>query len=232
MSDGEAILRAIIDEPGDDLRRLAYADWLEETGEEKYAEFIRAQLALAGVESKCGSGSGDYLCCRSLSCELCPLIRRQNAAWIEVPRVAQKFPREFKWTIYAGQDISPPVAHIRRGFVESVECPLALWLEHGPAIVRRHPVERVVTDREPGSYPGGRFGWHKNRNLDPARFWQVVPAEVFDLLSGPKVNQDDEPDSDGEWTDYATPDEGVDDLSDALIAWAKAEALRAEELPA
>jgi uncharacterized protein (TIGR02996 family) len=42
-----ALLRAIVESPDDDLPRLAYADWLEEQGNDDRAEFIRVQLRLA-----------------------------------------------------------------------------------------------------------------------------------------------------------------------------------------
>ena len=42
-----ALLAAILDSPDDDLPRLAYADWLEEHGEQDRAEFVRLQLELA-----------------------------------------------------------------------------------------------------------------------------------------------------------------------------------------
>jgi uncharacterized protein (TIGR02996 family) len=48
--DGAALLRAVIDEPEDDLRRLVYADWLEEAGQDERAAYIRG--ALAGI---CGT---------------------------------------------------------------------------------------------------------------------------------------------------------------------------------
>src|SRR4051794_37823654 len=47
MSDEPALLRAVRDDPDDDLPRLAYADWLEEKGERPRAAFIRAQLQRA-----------------------------------------------------------------------------------------------------------------------------------------------------------------------------------------
>jgi uncharacterized protein (TIGR02996 family) len=47
MTDGEALLKAIIDEPEDDTPRLVYADWLDENGDPDRAEFIRVQVALA-----------------------------------------------------------------------------------------------------------------------------------------------------------------------------------------
>lgn len=44
-TDGEALLQAILDDPADDLPRLAWADWLEEQGQDDYAAFIRRQLS-------------------------------------------------------------------------------------------------------------------------------------------------------------------------------------------
>jgi len=46
MSDGDALLAAIVADP-DDLPRLAYADWLHENGEPDRAEFIRTQIEAA-----------------------------------------------------------------------------------------------------------------------------------------------------------------------------------------
>lgn len=47
MTYGESLLRAILDDPGSDVARLAYADRLEETGEGERAEFIRVQVEIA-----------------------------------------------------------------------------------------------------------------------------------------------------------------------------------------
>jgi uncharacterized protein (TIGR02996 family) len=47
-------LRAIAESPEDDAPRLIYADWLEEHGDPERADFIRVQIALAGL----GEGDG------------------------------------------------------------------------------------------------------------------------------------------------------------------------------
>src|SRR5581483_842000 len=47
MRDDEAFLRAIIDNPDDDLPRLVYADYLDEHGDPERAEFIRLQCDFA-----------------------------------------------------------------------------------------------------------------------------------------------------------------------------------------
>jgi uncharacterized protein (TIGR02996 family) len=49
MTEAETLLQAIIADPDDDGVRLVYADWLEEHGDQKRAEFIRTQIRLAQV---------------------------------------------------------------------------------------------------------------------------------------------------------------------------------------
>lgn len=45
--EADALLDAIFDAPDDDTPRLVYADWLQEHGQEAYAQFIRLQCAAA-----------------------------------------------------------------------------------------------------------------------------------------------------------------------------------------
>jgi uncharacterized protein (TIGR02996 family) len=50
MSSPDAFLHALREQPEDDAPRLVYADWLEEHGDPDRAEFIRAQVRLAGMD--------------------------------------------------------------------------------------------------------------------------------------------------------------------------------------
>src|SRR5688572_11118603 len=47
---GDALLRAIVANPADDLPRLVYADWLDEHGDPARAEFVRVQCGLARTD--------------------------------------------------------------------------------------------------------------------------------------------------------------------------------------
>lgn len=44
MTEREALLKAVCDNPDDDTPRLVFADWLQENGEETYADFVRLQV--------------------------------------------------------------------------------------------------------------------------------------------------------------------------------------------
>ncbi|MFO0842995.1 MAG: TIGR02996 domain-containing protein [Gemmataceae bacterium] len=48
--DDKALLTAILADPDDDLPRLAYADWLDEHGDDGRAEFVRGQVELARTD--------------------------------------------------------------------------------------------------------------------------------------------------------------------------------------
>ena len=45
MTDGDALLRAVLLDPADDAPRLVYADWLDDQGDPERAEFIRVSCA-------------------------------------------------------------------------------------------------------------------------------------------------------------------------------------------
>jgi uncharacterized protein (TIGR02996 family) len=46
VTDRDALMRAICDSPDDDAPRLVYADWLDENGDPRQAEFIREHIAI------------------------------------------------------------------------------------------------------------------------------------------------------------------------------------------
>jgi uncharacterized protein (TIGR02996 family) len=55
-----SLLDAVLENPDDDLPRLVYADWLDENGDPKRAEFIRAQIALSLLENEDGYHTDEY----------------------------------------------------------------------------------------------------------------------------------------------------------------------------
>ena len=49
MSDEDAFVHSILDDPDDDTSRLVFADWLEEHDRASHAELIRVQCELASL---------------------------------------------------------------------------------------------------------------------------------------------------------------------------------------
>src|SRR5262245_54840477 len=133
MTDREALLRAILDNPADDAVRLIYADCLEEHGGESdrlHAELIRVQIELGilgePTESPQHSTNADPRC----ECPRCSLRKR------ELDILALPCDPECSW--------HAPLPHggcdwgFSRGFMEVVRCPAEVWLRLGDAIRERH----------------------------------------------------------------------------------------------
>lgn len=178
MTSEADLLAAVIRDPEDDTVRLAYADWLEENGKRVRAEYIRAKIQ--GGTPRRASGPWP-----SWSADL-----RQIATG---SRYGDEKAAGWSW-------------EWRRGFVEEVRCPLRAWLDHGGAIVRRHPVTRVAaTDREPYLSPGAGYVWHPSSRMTAHSPPSFVPDAVWRLCPG----------------HYPDPAAARDALSAALLARAR-----------
>lgn len=169
MSDGIALLRAILSEPADDTARLVLADWLEELGDYRRAEFIRIQIELAR-----GPGH-DAL--RQRESAILGGRTRARCEWAlagcTLPE-ADESRLDWEWS---------------RGFADVWHCPIELWLEVGPAIARTQPVTRVVTaSLAEGELAGPslfRRSWYRvdeSRWANPPDTKAMIPAAIFDLL--------------------------------------------------
>lgn len=224
MSDGERLLRAILEEPGDDARRLVYADWLEEQGQDARAEFVRVQMEFAGLICRQpGAKKGDY--CNDTLCRHCSLEHRAvvlegGAAWNpEWAANAARFhglPDGFRKAVIEGAESS---YEVRRGFVTSVRCPLAAWLEHAEAICRAHPVERVeISDREPHQWASGWGYWLRPWGTAEAavavRYAHWLPNALRPALSARSISEDSGDECAMEWD---TREEALAALSRAAV---------------
>jgi uncharacterized protein (TIGR02996 family) len=98
----DAFLRAITDEPHDDVHRLAYADWLDDHGgpdRAARAEFIRAQVAVARLPA--GDARRDELHRRALE-----LLDAHHDAWRALlPRLPGVSWHRFWRGFVAGADV-------------------------------------------------------------------------------------------------------------------------------
>lgn len=147
-------LADILANPDDDTPRLIYADWLEDQGQKAEADFIRVQCTLFALP---------------LSNPARPrLLDEQSSAWLAMkpplyPEIP--YPRDggFAAEIDGGVELRDPKVIFRRGFVHTVRCTLDAWRTHGPALVSRHPVQRVkLSDRCPEirASPSPRKDWY------------------------------------------------------------------------
>src|SRR5262245_46036036 len=104
VTDGEALFRAILDDPDDDLPRLAYADWLEENGQQPRAQLIRLMCEAARLAPS--REPADRRRFEEATAGYCSLLAQHEAEWLaELP----KFDR-VEWGINGEK------SRFRRGF--------------------------------------------------------------------------------------------------------------------
>lgn len=192
MTDGDALLKAVLADPDEDTPRLVYADWLQENGQAERAEFIRVQV-------KGGSPR---------------LISAQAREWFPVwwrPSTLLTIDRlKGRVSIRDGHSQTFPCTRrlvIRRGFVESLTCCCNEWLAHGEAIVAAHPVRRLtLTDKEPalmGDPPRWGFALVDGYAGDDPHTLPRSPIECGSLIH------------------CTTREAAVDALSDTWLLWAR-----------
>ena len=244
-TDGAGLLRAILDDPHDDVPRLVYADWLEEHGDETErvrAEFIRVQIELHALETAVHDCVVLYLSlwgyetsapgCR---CRPCDLRRRERAAWrakagdggfaippSEIPGMGAGD--------FLPSESRPGRGELvwRRGFPDSVRLSLAAACDHLPRLAREHPLTRVeITDLKPTTNMIGLWSDDVADSLDADRFgWAdagdvgpnmewALPPDVFALLPPSRVGA-----SSGWWATRRRAS-AVTAASEAWLAWAK-----------
>jgi uncharacterized protein (TIGR02996 family) len=136
-SEGDSLLRGILEEPHDDGLRLIYADWLEEFGERAdLADFIRQWVYYASGRVRSNAAlpvlSGDIR--QHLGDGFCRVF----------------FDGKTQWRVRTSHDFQH-----WRGFVNRVQMPQGAFLEHAAAIFSSQPVAEVVlTDVLPSPFSG------------------------------------------------------------------------------
>jgi uncharacterized protein (TIGR02996 family) len=230
-TDGDVLLQAILAEPADDLVRLAYADWLDEVGDEaerSRAEFIRVQVELAGDLSReraCREACEppDYAGCPQRGLRL---RERALFTWGNINRWGGRSEAWQRTTVdrkeFDGFACGVGIALFRRGFVESVRLPLAAWQAHGPSLVRSHPITRVEC---PGVVRSGIVFRGAGDGDVPADFWQRLglgrcvdgACDAASSLDAARSNCRGR----GTHNYFGTQERGEDWMSAALIRWAK-----------
>ena len=139
LTEHRAFLNAISERPEDDLPRLVYADYLDETGDPDRAEFIRVQIALA----KLTEGDAQWSSLDARQNEL----QKDQAEWRLPIRGIQRF---------------------RRGFVEAIAV-TADWLIDAPEpVLRFAPIRelRVINADNSVSALAGVPGLDRIETLD------------------------------------------------------------------
>jgi uncharacterized protein (TIGR02996 family) len=173
MSDHDALLAAVFASPDDDLPRLVFADWLEETGHPANAaraQYIRAQVEV--VHQLPGSD-----------------------AWLELNRrsadLRDRFRDEWDTAFADPNDWRGYTVARRRGFVDEVKISLERLAVFGPTMFASAPVRvlRVVTYDSSGTSEEEWTGFRRLKCLGGVRVLQFGPA-MFDFGQRDQVPDD------------------------------------------
>jgi len=144
--DFKALYATVLEHPDADVPRLVVADYLQEQGEEVYAEFIRVQVELATAARDGHGRGGSHQRERDSideahnwpNCSGCaaiePLERREGELW-------GKLVGTWDWGVdrtYCAGFVVQPSFHnfsrevkafrLHRGFIDGVRCPLDWWV--------------------------------------------------------------------------------------------------------
>lgn len=168
----QALRVAIIESPHDMTPRMALADWLMERGNPE-GEFIALQL-------RCPE-RGDREMCRKFAagpCRWCSDASEMLSGTVGDLRRWKWFGKQF--------DCNLIVPEFRSGLVEVVYCTKAVFLAHGPALVRAAPLLSVDLSQScsPQLIDGAWFWFFTDATDSPANLPRFLAAyfieESFD----------------------------------------------------
>jgi uncharacterized protein (TIGR02996 family) len=176
MSDRDALLRAICENPDDDAPRLIYADWLDEHGRTEDAEFIRVQIELARQKVTAQYREHDDGFFR-YPANIERLIVRQTQLWSK-SKAPPDLPNELKsFATLTGLGVE--YFFVRRGFVEQISLFTKRFLRIAKRLFSTQPITQVIlVDRQPSS-TGRGFIWirgcqDKRRDELPEELWPFI----------------------------------------------------------
>jgi uncharacterized protein (TIGR02996 family) len=139
--DGDALFRAICEQPWEDTPRLVYADWLEENGQPERAEFIRLQIALEAINRNKRFGTPQQERADALELKWDPTERQVKL------KVAKKPRTSWSADLPKGEGLVWSTWYVR-GFRHVVTfSSMKPVLKHAEAVFAAAPVENVTIKR-------------------------------------------------------------------------------------
>jgi uncharacterized protein (TIGR02996 family) len=188
-----ALLQAILDNPEDNLARLAYADWCEENGDVERGEFIRVQLEIA---RRLEMAKKRFLVLPEDQEGRCiqALVDHQDRLLRTWQRRPPEYTGDHDARVYARYAWAGAVANLpdpnlagwtfTRGFVSELRCMKELFLSVAVPIFSAHPIEQVFLQ---GAYPLDNSTWGRDdtrSSVGDVRYDTVwsLPRVIWDAL--------------------------------------------------
>jgi uncharacterized protein (TIGR02996 family) len=155
--DGAALMRAILDDPEDDVSRLVFADWLEENGNEARAQCIRAMVEAARLAPSRETGDQERFA--KLTSIYCSLLAKNESQWrSELPTIPG-----ISWFAPSGRVAGPT---FQRGFVNFVAADSwPILREQAQTLFEATPIERLSLRLDSPQECRELAGWPYGRHL-------------------------------------------------------------------
>jgi len=231
MSEREAFVRKIAEQPDNDLTRLVFADWLEEKNECQRAAMMRYEInptmyPLDEIHRKFDivEAASVFGCNVEKVRELAVYIRGEI---VTLRPVAALNVWKHLWALAEAQrvgGIGRANFQIRKGSVWKVSCDIGWWAGeelYGQAVVREHPVQHVmlrdVTFAEPDIDRVVLFD--AGISVEVGGGTPRIPGQIFDQLNGFRGREP----RFGEFRPcklFTNEEQAINSLSSAAVAWA------------
>lgn len=162
-----SLLDTVLENPDDDLPRLVYADYLDENGDPKRAEFIRAQIALVPIFDRQLFDNSEYASITKQLVQLGPQEFRSflTRSGFHPAENELLLVDTFKDAMRIRNSVRNVVFHYRRGHIETITAPWEFIVELSDAIF--HCPVRTLYSFHEGERGGIRIqidrrndGWH------------------------------------------------------------------------
>jgi len=161
MTERDALLRGVLDDPGDDTVRLVYADWLQENGDPDTARFIRTCIADPTVPPPLAEHFG-----------------YDGAARLGLPDGFFVTNMSIKAVAGAAVASCLGMGVVGRGFVGEVHLSDEIFFASAERLFRAHPITRVVVTSGMPIYPSGGNDWFFVGGLGrfPIHYWRRLDS--------------------------------------------------------
>ncbi len=243
MTDLDALLLAVADNPAEDTPRLMYADALDERGwkgDRERAEFVRVQVEIAAMVRSDPLGYNDSRSkfAHRLHHELQP--REKELLEVMVPREMshqkdrRTGPRATQGRYYFAECGCPLAGFsLRRGFLEQITVSSDSFMAHAAEIFTRHPVERVTlvgkrpVDNFIQMQPGEVYWEFTDDDIPLGEYW-ILPESMLEFMTNPSrtTSRGTSPYRNPQFV-YSNANDGRRAINDCCVAFGRAAAANA-----
>jgi len=237
MTEQQALLRAVLEDPEDDTVRLAYADWLDENPGtmtcpacKPYAD---AKNWVPGHTPNPYSRPYWQPCSRCKATTVVPDGRAHQAEFIRRQILNSKRARDRMWNEkfrkaahnagheWAEEWLRGDTQGLhRRGFISEITTVVSRFLLHAEAWFSAYPITVVQFEDLDSSVGGvsspGWYRWGEERTIEPEA--DDVPEKLWDGLAATGIGR---PDYSGLWYWYDSAEDADLALSKACVAYGR-----------